>query len=54
MIEVAEKHEGPRELYPGECPKCGDCHHWEGEPDEYGNRFIEELGVCNNCAEVEA
>ena len=39
-----------RRLGPGECPECGDVHDWYGYPDEFGNRFVEELGVCSNCA----
>lgn len=35
--------------WPGQCPQCGDIHDPEGEPDEHGNRFIPEQGICNNC-----
>ena len=39
------------DLYPGQCPRCGDIHDPDGTPDEHGNRFIEEQDLCSNCVE---
>jgi hypothetical protein len=55
MRQVQELEEAvERELgegWQGECPHCGDIHAADGTPDEHGNRFVEELGVCSNCAD---
>ena len=44
--------EGEPPLLPGECPYCGDRHDSDGEPDEYGNRYLPGQGYCSNCAET--
>lgn len=52
-IRLAAEGTGEGERWPGECFRCGDIHDSEGEPDEYGNRFMPEFGLCNNCLGVE-